>query len=391
MAHSWRSAVLGTAMVLGALAGSTGSASAQVTPAAGYTPPDDTQSVKVGAVIYYDFTTTKAPKSTDADGNKFTPSVFNVSRAYINVTGNVSHLVGFRITPDITRDTDAGALNGNLVFRIKYAYAQVNLDQWTGDWKSTWVRLGIQQTPLIDWEENIYRYRFQGTMFVEREQIGGNLTSSDAGASFHTNLPGNFGDVHAGVFNGEGYTRSEVNDQKAFQVRGTIRPLASTGSLLARGLRVTAFYDADHYIANAERKRFVANAILEHTHFIAGYDYLQGKDRTCIGTSCQPSANNSASDSKGWSFWLTPFLKEKGDGWEGLVRIDRFKPDSTNFNAREKQRVIGGVAYWFPHPGGASTAALLLDFEQLKFDGFPTTAAANATQQRIAVHGLINF
>jgi hypothetical protein len=385
MAQLWRKAAIGVAMALWALASSAGLASAQVTPAAGYTPPDDTQSIRIGAVIYYDFTTTKEPKSTDADGNQFSPSVFNVSRAYINVTGNISHIVAFRITPDVSRETGTGSsLNGSLTFRIKYAYAQLNLDDWTGNWKGSWVRLGIQQTPFIDWEEGIYRYRFQGTVFVEREQIGGNLTSSDAGVSFHSNFPGNFGEVHAGVYNGEGYGRAEVNGQKAFQIRGTVRPLAKADSLLARGIRVTAFYDADHYIKNGERNRFVFNVISEHTHYTAGYDFLDGEDR-------QPSARNSLVESQGWSLWVTPILKEKGNGWEGLLRMDRFKPNTTTLSGQEKQRAIAGIAYWFPHPGGGATASLLFDFEQLKFDGFPTTVPANATQQRYAVHGLISF
>ena len=80
----------------------------------------------------------------------------------------------------------------------------------------------MQQTPWVDFEESIYRYRFQGTIFADRE---GYLSSSDVGASFHYNLPGNYGDVHAGVYNGETYSKPEVNDQKGFMVRGTFRPL----------------------------------------------------------------------------------------------------------------------------------------------------------------------
>jgi hypothetical protein len=293
-------------------------------------------------------------------------------------------MVAFRITPDITRDTDTGALNGNLVFRIKYAFAQVNLDEWTGDWKSTWVRLGIQQTPYIDYMENIYRYRFQGNIFEERDAVGGNLTSSDAGVSFHTNLPSNYGEFHAGFYNGEGYSKAEVNNEKAFQVRGTVRPMATSSSLAARGLRVTVFYDADHYLQDASRTRFVVNGTFEHRWFNAGLDYLDGKDQT-------PSAISTEIESKGWSLWVTPFAKEKGNGVEGLFRIDRFKPDVTTAskNTQERQRLIAGVAYWFPHPGGAATAAVLLDFEQVKFANFP--AAANPQQQRIAVHGLVSF
>ena len=83
-----------------------GAVSAQVTPAAGYTPPDDTPSIKVGATIYTDFTYQSNPSVTDADGNTVNPSSFNVARSYINLTGNISHLVAFRITPDVARVVD---------------------------------------------------------------------------------------------------------------------------------------------------------------------------------------------------------------------------------------------------------------------------------------------
>ena len=44
-----------------------------------------------------------------------------------------------------------------------------------------------------------------------------------------------------------------------------------------------------------------------------------------------------------------------------------------------------------PHgAAGAATAALLFDYEQVIFQNFPATAA-NAKQQRLAVHGLISF
>jgi len=76
---------------------------AQVTPAAGFTPPDDTPSIRVGTTLFADYTYTDSPEQTDADGNSYNPSQFNVSRAYINVTGNINHMIAFRFTPDITR------------------------------------------------------------------------------------------------------------------------------------------------------------------------------------------------------------------------------------------------------------------------------------------------
>jgi hypothetical protein len=352
------------------LTGHAVAASAQITPAAGYTPPDDTPSVKVGAVLYADWTYQPSPEVIDTDGNVINPSSFNVTRSYINITGNVSHVVAFRITPDIARETNpASSLNGSLEFRIKYAFAQFNLDDWMT--KGSWVRLGIQQTPLLDYEENIYRYRFQGTTFTERE---GFYNSSDAGASFHYNLPANYGEVHAGIYNGEGYTRAEVNDQKAIEIRGTVRPFAA-GAPILRGLRVTGFYFGDNYVKNAERTRAVGQVTFESTFLNAGFDAIKAHD--------QPAIARADVAASGWSFWLTPRSRI---GWEALIRYDRLKPN-TSFTAQKRQRTILGVAYWFPHQG-AVTSALLLDYDGQTFDNL---TPAQPKQSRIALHGLISF
>src|SRR6188474_1035830 len=110
--------VLGAAFVfLPAVAGAQG----------GATPPPnpDAQSIRIGTQIFYDYTYTAEPKSTDTDGNQYSPSAFNLQRAYINVIGTISHVVSFRVTPDVRRETGSGSsLNGSLTFRIKYAYAQ---------------------------------------------------------------------------------------------------------------------------------------------------------------------------------------------------------------------------------------------------------------------------
>jgi hypothetical protein len=341
---------------------------AQVTPAAGYTPPDDTPMVKVGGTIFADYTTLQEPKVKDADGNDVTSNAFNIGRAYINITGNVSHLVSFRITPDITRESGTGSsLNGSYTYRLKYAYAQFNLDEWVG--KGSWTRLGMQQTPWVDFMETIYRYRFQGTIFEDRE---GFLASSDVGATFHYNLPGNYGDVHAGVYNGETYSKPEANDQKGFMVRGTFRPLRMHPVL--RGLRVTGFYDHDAYMKNAERRRAIGAVTFEHKYLNASYNYLAARDQT--------SATKGVVEARGYSVWATP---RATNGWEGLLRYDHLEPNTDIPGKRN--RSLGGVAYWFPHQGTVSTA-LLLDVEQVNFEEF---VVPQPTQRRIALHALVNF
>ena len=360
--------------------------SGQVTPAGGYTPPDNTPSIRVGVTLFPNFTFQQHPTITDSDGNIVRRSAFDVSRAYLNITGNISHIVAFRITPDISRETGTASSNfGSLVYRLKYAFLQTNLDDWMT--KGSWARFGIQQTPYIDYEEGIYRYRFQGTIFVDRV---GALSSSDAGASFHYNFPSNYGDFHAGIYNGESFNKSEVNDQKAVMVRFSVRPFA-TGAPVARGLRAAIFYDGDNYLQNSERKRLVANVTFEHKYLVAGFDYLDRHDQT----SAKPGTLNV--EGKGYSIWVTPRTTK---GWEALLRYDHMTPNTssafapltsapnatTTFDSQKQNRMILGIAYWFPHEGSV-TSALLLDYDAQIFRNISPTQPVRT----FAIHGLINF
>ncbi len=339
--------------------------------ASAQTSSGTTPSVKVGATIYADYTYVKDPETTDADGNAIHASSFNVTRSYINITGTLSDRVAFRITPDVTRESGSGtSLNGSMVFRLKYAFAQVNLDDWMP--AGSWVRLGIQQTPWLDYAEGIYRYRFQGTMFAERE---GYFASADGGASVHYNVKDNWGDVHAGVYNGENYNHAEVNNEKAFMVRGAVRPFAHSGTAALHGLRAAIFYDADAYVQHGPRRRLIGNVTYEHPRLNAGFEYLATADRASVALS--------ETDGRGFSIWATP---RAPSGWEALLRYDHLTPD-TAFDRQTRTRTIVGVAYWFPMQGSVASAFMI------DYDGqtFHNVTPAPQDQRRIAVHGLINF
>ena len=336
----------------------------QVTPAQGVTPPNDTPSFKVGATIFADYTYQQSPETKDTNGNTIHPSAFNVSRAYINVLGSLNHLISFRVTPDIARESGSGsALNGSYTFRLKYAFGQLNLDDWTTH--GSFVRFGLQQTPWIDYSEGIYRYRFQGPTFVDRE---GFLTSSDLGLSGHWNFPGNYGDVHAGFYNGEGYSHPELNNEKSFQVRGTLRPLPLGGAL--KGLRLTGFVDEDHYAESLKKQRLLGQISYESQWANAAIEYLDAKDQTSLA---KPQIH-----AKGWSAWATPKF---GGGWEALLRHDNLKPDATSSLSRKRD--ILGLAYWFQHMQGVQTA-LMVDYDAAK----PTTGTKTTAY---GVKMLVNF
>ena len=40
------------------------------------------------------------PKITDADGNTVSRNAFDVTRSYINITGNLSHIIAYRMKHD---------------------------------------------------------------------------------------------------------------------------------------------------------------------------------------------------------------------------------------------------------------------------------------------------
>ena len=102
------------------------------------------------------------------DKNTIHKNSFNLTRAYINVTGPSLTGFPFRITPDIKAETNSASnLNGNQVVRLKYGYGQVNFDDFAP--RGSWVRFGLQQTPYIDYIEGAYRYRFQGATFTDVE------------------------------------------------------------------------------------------------------------------------------------------------------------------------------------------------------------------------------
>jgi hypothetical protein len=116
----------------------------------------------------------------------------------------------------------------------------------------------------------------------------------------------------------------------------------------------------------------------ESTYINAGFDYINAHDQTAIAARDVQS--------KGGSFWLTPrYPMMNGASIEALIRYDRLNPDAATDESRP--RTIVGISYWFPHQGNVSSA-LMLDFDGQKFNNFPTSQPA---QNKIAVHGLVNF
>ncbi len=349
---------------------------AQVTVAAGYTPPDDTPKINVGVTIFANYSYQDVPKVADNSPQKksINPNSFDITRAYINVTGSLSHWFSFRVTPDVAKETGSGSsLSGSQTFRIKYVYGQVNFDDFLP--RGSWLRIGAQQTPFIDYIDGISRYRFQGPTFTDRE---GFLASSDYGISTQIAFPMNYGEVQVGVYNGDGYTSTNdqrgLNDQKAIQIRASLRP--APGVPVAKGFRITGFYDSDHYFSDAKRERAIGLITFEHPFVNAGFHYLDAHDKT--------TAAATELHRDGFSVFVTP---RTPIGIEGLFRYDELNQNKDVSPSPKKKRLVAGVAYW-PRLQGGKTVAFLVDYEETKFSNQTPLPAKTKVY---ALHTLFNF
>jgi len=313
--------------------------------------------VRIGVVSYVQY---------DAElRNRENFNAFDLTRAYLNVNGQLSKNVRFRFTPDVKRVTD-GSLSGSLVVRVKYAF--VELDNVKA--ARSWVRFGAHQTPWLDFEEGIDRYRVQGTMFSEREGLIPG--SSDFGVGYFTPV-GKYIDIQAGIYNGEGYTQTDVNKYKSAQGRLTVRPFAGKG--IANGFRLSGFYNAGWYAAGRPRRLGIVMGTFEHTHVVATLQHLAATEN--------PSAATPRDiDRRGSSGFVE--IRQGMSGWAAIARVDRLDPDR-GLADNSQRRTIAGLAYWMVWP--RSRVGLVVTNERVHYDA----AALRPQENRLLVQTHIEF
>lgn len=313
--------------------------------------------VRVGMLSYLQY----AAELENRDGL----NSFDVTRAYVNINAQMAKNLRFRFTPDIRRVTD-GSLAGSLTVRVKYGFLQ--LDNLT---PRSWIRFGLAQTPWLDFEEGVNRYRVQGTMFSEREGLIPG--SADFGVGYFTPLPGGYGEVHVGAYNGEGFTQAESNKYKSFQGRLTIRPAPNRG--LAHFFRVSGFFSAGWYGADRPRHVGIVMGHFEHKHLVATIERVDATERPLV--TAVADTNRS-----GWSIFVEP--RQGTEGWAALARFDSFDPDDSLVD-NSHRRAIAGVAYWLTW--NRARLGLVATNEQIHYDA----ADPRPTENRLLLQTHVEF
>ena len=248
-------------------------------------------------------------------------NAFDVTRGYLDVTGRLSDRMKVRFTTNVRPTTDA-SLDANLTARLEYAYLEA---KWTDD--RTFM-FGMQPTPWLTFEESINRYRVQGTMLAEREELIPGPSDLGAGLVYRRK---SF-EAHGGVYNGEGYGRAELDKFKSVQARATAT--VYTFNAGQSRVRLSGFYSYGWYAEDRPRNVGIVMASVESKHAVATAQYLSATDNPFVVTDLER---------QGFSIFGEGRMGETG--WAGLGRVDFFNPDANRENDNERRYIVGG-AHW---------------------------------------------
>jgi hypothetical protein len=182
---------------------------------------------------------------------------FDISRAYLDFKFTPTEDLSMRVTPNIYANVNPGggqavgrstAWNntdqGNLNIRLKYAYVDFNtlfrkylkVDALNGDK----ITFGQQQNPLVDWEENLWGFRYVALtpwnyLSLSSTQVG---IAMKGPIKFHETQ---YADYDFGVYNNASFHQVEQSNTKQVMGRITINPLGAKTRYDSLG--ITAFVD----------------------------------------------------------------------------------------------------------------------------------------------------
>jgi hypothetical protein len=222
--------------------------------------------ISIGTLVYgyYGFWshTGFGPQFMDANqswpgpgNNSF--SQFAINRTYIDLKFTPVEDVSMRVTPDLyttigTATADsvgkntgyASTLDGNLGIRLKYAYLDYNTfykkvlkiapmrdDKFT---------FGMQQNPLVDWEENLWGFRYTALtpwnyLSLSSAQVG---IAMKGPIKFHETQ---YADYDFGVYDDSNFHTIEQSSYKQVMGRITVNPFGAHSRY--DGFGITGFYD----------------------------------------------------------------------------------------------------------------------------------------------------
>ncbi len=296
--------------------------------------------------------------------NNVTDNEFLLKRGYITFQKKFDDRFSARITQDVVVDRE-GDGEGDIEIRLKYGFLRYQFEGG-GFFYKPYVEFGLVSRPWIDFEQSINRYRVQGTMFLERYGL---LSSADYGIGFVSllggelseeyqknvskSLPGRYGSIAVGIYNGGGYHAVEKNENKTLDGRLSLRPVPD----YLPGLQISfaGAYGKGNVASSPEHSLAAGIISYESRVFDATALYYSGngfEDGSRLDQSGKPPAN------KGYSLFAD--FNIPGTKLSLIGRYDYFSSGPQNA-LRESERFIAGIAYHF-----LENSKILIDYDRIK-------------------------
>jgi len=316
--------------------------------------------VTVGGVIY-------AQWSTQLDS--LSPANnFDITRAYVNAIGRFNGGIMTRVTLDVYHDADATA-GGALLYRLKYAYAG-----WTPNGSPFTFRFGLTQTPYIDWEEQLWDYRMQGPVPVDRNSY---MSSSDFGLAVDGSFNHEMFNFQAMVLNGENYNKTPGDNHKDFAARASVRLLETDETSRVGGLRVTGYAQVGTPTSGGTRNRFIGEVSYRSKEVLLAGEFVSTKDT--VTNPAKISTTGSILSAYGW-------VKIPASPLAVIARVDIADPNTCSpatppvascpaaAGYDKRTTIIGGLSYQL-----SPNVRLLADIDRTSYQTPPATAAPKTT------------
>ncbi|HEU4800994.1 MAG TPA: hypothetical protein VFS94_10195 [Gemmatimonadales bacterium] len=318
----------------------------------------DRPTVKLDGVVYAQYGYQFADAASDYNA-------FDLTRAYVNVRGDLGHGLTSRVTSDVYRVAD-----GSLDLRLKYAYAT-----WRPVAGGIGVTAGLMQTPWVDFEESMWGYRMQGRIALDRN---GYLTSSDLGLGIDGSWNREAISFQAGVFNGEGYHDLEADRHKDAAARASVRLIETDDPSRTGGVRLSALGHYGAPTGGGVRSRAAGMLSWKSKLATLAAEYAVTGDRE------DDPADGGAPDLETIDGRLvTAFgvLRVPGSKVALIGRVDVVDPNADLAGDRAT-RYIGGVSY-----AVTPNLRVLADVDHVEYQ----TAAPTPVAEAAATQGLLQL
>ncbi len=295
---------------------------------------------------------------------------FDVDRVYLNWRNKSEGGITSRVTLDVD---GRKAQSNQLTFLLKYAFVA-----WKPEGSELTWKLGLQNTPVIGFTEDIWGYRMQGKVAMDR---AGYLSSADFGLAVEGGWREQAVNFDVGLFNGETYSRAPGDNRKDLAGRVSVRLLETNDMSKVGGLRLTGFAHVGQATGGADRRRLLGMLSYKTTALALGAEFAVTRDST---------AASAETDGRVMSLFGAYDVPDSKFGF--MARVDRWDPDTdlnpatASLTASEQTRVIGGVSYRL-----ARNVRLLFDADIASIQNGPGPNAFEAANRTLFVHAEIKF